>query len=220
MTLTANPDATSAERRGRQPGDAPARWHILYQAMAELVAGELLSYERMAKLLGLDPQLVKDRQAISVSARKASDELRKRDRKVALLIRGKGYGIAQPDVIIGVARRHQELAVAQVEAGFAKVDTIDLTQLDVTTARIVEATLMGFARQQAMMRQLDVRQNRLETVMAAVAATAHTAATQSQETSTRVTAHDQQIAGLRAQIERLESASGQRMAEPKLPEST
>lgn len=197
MTATIGSAAPTPRRPGRRAGARP-RWEILYEAMNRLDVGELIDYAEMAALLNLNADDPQDRKTISVSARRACQVLAERAKKVARLIRGEGYEIADPDTVMVLARRHQKRAVAEVAAGRAKVETIDLTTLDPTTARLVQATVMGFNRQAEIMRQLDVRQDRLEATMNALAVTVHTTAGRVDDTRT-------EIAQLRAHVERLES---------------
>jgi hypothetical protein len=185
----------------RQPGQPIAdrsRWRILYDEMRTLREDEVLTYEEMGKLLGLNFRAPKDRQIINVSARKAADELQRLDRRIVQIVRGIGYQPAQPQQVLVLARRHQARAVVEVEAGRAKIESVDLSTVDATTARLIEATAMGFTRQAMMMRQLDVRQERLESTMAAVSATAHTAIT-------RVDATESTVEDLQRRVHELEA---------------
>ncbi|WJK33109.1 hypothetical protein [Solwaraspora sp. WMMA2065] len=137
--------------------------------MSRLQPGDILSYDEMGQLLDLDPaDHTGGRQAIHAAARKAAEVLLTRHRTVFTVARGRGYQHARPDQVLDLAHRHQARAVAEVTDAHTKVGTIDLTRLDVTAARLVQATATGLAHQTAMMRQLDVRQNRLDTAMAAL----------------------------------------------------
>jgi hypothetical protein len=173
--------------------------------MDKLEVGDMLTYEQIAALLDLDHTNTRDRQTISVSARRACQVLAVRAKKVAQLVRGTGYAIADPDSVMVLARRHQSRAVAEVAAGQAKVDTIDTSRLDSTTARLVHATAMGFQRQAVIMRHLDVRQQRLESALEALAFTVHTTASRVEETSTKVDDTTAEMAHLRQRLARLES---------------
>ncbi|MDG4768636.1 hypothetical protein O7632_31790 [Solwaraspora sp. WMMD406] len=68
--------------------------------------------------------------------------------------------------------------------------------------------VIGFARQNAMMRQLDVRQDRLETTIAALTETTHGTATRVEETAARVHATQTHLAHLSQRVAELENASG------------
>lgn len=188
---------TGPDRRPVQPlGDRP-RWRIVYDALAGVAPGAVLSYEEMGQLLNLDFLDAKDRQIIGMSARRAAAELEP-ERKVFRVVRGLGYQLAQPNQVLELARRHQARAVVEVEAGRAKIEAVDLDQVDVTTARLIQATAIGFARQAMMMRELDVRQERLESTMAAVSATATAAMTRVDATQDTVEQLRQRVAELEA----------------------
>ncbi|MEV0611169.1 hypothetical protein AB0I61_32970 [Polymorphospora rubra] len=191
-----------------RPRRSVARWEVIYQALAKLQPGDLLSYQDMADLLGLDVRDLGEKQALLGAARKAADELRARERKVCTIVYGRGYQHARADQILALAHGHQARAVAEVEVAHSKIETIDLSQVEPTLARLIQATAAGFTRQATMMRQLDVRQARLETVMAAVQGTAQAAITQAQQTSTRVDATQTQLHALEQRIADLETQRG------------
>jgi hypothetical protein len=192
--------------RGRPPAGEKARWRILYDAMAGLTPGDTFTYEQMAGLLDVDFRHATARGVMYAAARKAVEQLRQGEKKVFHIVRGQGYQFAPPEKVLEVARRHQARAVTEVEAGQQKIETIDLSRLDVTTARLFEATATAFARQASMMRRFDVRQTRLETAMAAVTATVETTIGHVAETTTRVAATEAEISQLRKRLAELESA--------------
>lgn len=198
------PDADARAVESRRSGET-ARWRVLYDAMFKLSPGDLITYAEMGGMLGLDIDVVVHKAMLHGAIRKAVDELLERHRMVFHLVRGQGYQVARPGQVIEVARQHQARAVAEIESGHTKIEAIDQTQVDVTTARLIEATAMGFARQAVMMRQFDVRQNRLETAMAALAVTANTAVSRADETATRVDATEAELAKLRNRIAELET---------------
>ncbi|MEU6022632.1 hypothetical protein [Micromonospora sp. NPDC047134] len=212
-----DPHHSDAGRPGRRP-----RWRILYERMATLRDGELLPYEEMANLLDLDLTNTSHYQVTLASARKAADQLRLDGKKVCRLVRGHGYQVADPGQAIELARRHQTRAVAEIHAGHTTIDTIDRGKLDVTTARLVEAMAIGFARQHHMMRQLDVRQSRLETAMDALTATTHGTATRVEQTAARVGAAETGLTELTQRVNELAKTIGQPPVTPPsfLPPAT
>lgn len=201
------PDADVRAVEPRRSGELP-RWRILYDVMIKLKPGDLITYVEMAGLLGLDIDVAGNKSMLHAALRKAVDELLERHRTVFHLVRGRGYQVARPGQVIEVARQHQARAVAEIESGHTKIEAVDRSQVDSTTARLIEATAMGFARQAAMMRQLDVRQKRVETAMAALAETAYTAVNRADETATRVDATEAEIGELRQRIAELEAQRG------------
>jgi DNA repair exonuclease SbcCD ATPase subunit len=191
----------------RRPGSELPRWRVLHQAMSELGNNELLSYERMGELLSLDPADRRKMFLIGKAAKRAANELRDHDRRIATLVRGQGYQIADTEQVLALAQRHQSRAISEVEAGAAAVDTIDQSTLDPVMARLVQATAMGFARQQAIMNNMDVRQRRLETTMEALASTTESTAHRVKETSTRMERAEAELAQLRQTVEELQSST-------------
>ena len=189
----------------RRPSGEQPRWRVLYDAMSQLVGGQTLTYPRMGQLLDLDPTNRREKALIAQAARKAADELRSRDRRIAKVVHGQGYQLAGTEQVLALAQRHQTRAVAEVEAGACAVDTIDLSTLDPITARLVQATAIGFARQAAVMRTMDVRQRRLETTMAALENTTTHTANRVEETSTRIDQNEMELRQLRERLAELES---------------
>jgi hypothetical protein len=173
--------------------------------MFKLTPGDLITYVEMADLLGLDIEVAGHKAMLHGAIRKAVDELLARHRMVFHMVRGRGYQVARPVQVIEVARQHQARAVAEIESGHTKIEAVDRSEVDTTTARLIEATAMGFARQALMMRQLDVRQKRIETAMAALAETANSAVDRADETATRVDANEAELAELRKRIAELET---------------
>ena len=198
------PDCDVRAVEPRRVGEL-ARWRILYDAMIKLKPGDLITYPEMVALLDLDIEVAGHKAMLHGAIRKAVQELLARHRMVFHLVRGRGYQVARPGQVIEVARQHQARAVTEIESGHTKIEAIDLTQVDNATARLIEATAIGFARQAVMMRQLDVRQQRVETAMAALAVTAHTAVNRADEAAARVDATDAELAELRNRIAELEA---------------
>jgi hypothetical protein len=198
------PDTDGRAVEPRRSGEL-ARWRLLYDVMFKLRPGDLITYVEMADLLGLDITVAGNKAMVHGALRKAADELLARHKMVFHLVRGRGYQVARPGQVIEVAREHQARAFAEIESGHTKIEAVDLSQVDTTTARLIEATAMGFSRQTAMMRQFDVRQKRLETAMVALAETAYTAVNRAAETATRVDANDADLAELRQRVAELEA---------------
>jgi hypothetical protein len=158
----------------------------------------------MGLLLGLDFQNHRHKQLIMAAARKAADELRSQRNKVFRIVRGHGFERAQVGQVIELARRHQARAAAAVQAGHDTIVTVNLDELDSTTANVVRATVMAFERQAAFMRQLDVRQDRLDAAIAAVNATAQSAVSRAREAASQATATQATVDQLLERITALE----------------
>ena len=200
-TLTPTP---VEQRRGRRKGE-PARWTVLCTAMAGFESGDTLPYTEMAVLIGMDYADPRQRQIVRATARRAADELRKREKKFVAMVRGEGYKVPEAQEAVVLARRHQARAVTEVATGLAVAESVDLSQVDATTARLIQATVVGFARQEMVMRSFDVRQDRLETAMQALAVSVSTTATRVEQTSVRLDEQDAELAALRKKLLRLET---------------
>jgi hypothetical protein len=180
---------------------------VLFDQLDTLQPGELLRYEDMGNLLGLDFQERQDYLAIMAAARKAVDELRSQGNKVFKVVRGHGLERAAVGQVIALAQRQQARAAAAVETGHQMVSTINLNELDPTMANVVRATVMAFERQAAFMRQLDVRQDRLQAAIDIVSATANSAASQATEAARTTERQQATIDQLLQRLELLERRS-------------
>src|SRR5205814_10234506 len=157
--------ATAVAREDRKPGQPigeKARWRILFEAMKDMKPGHIILYEVMGEVLGLDHVDPSQKSAIGVAARKAVEELRRTERRVFKIVRGHGYQCAQPSEVLSLVQQHQERAITEARAGAEKTAAVDVSRLDPTTRRLFEATAISLSRQQDLMGQLDVRQQKLQ----------------------------------------------------------
>jgi hypothetical protein len=132
--LTAPPAAPTTQSKPGPRFGARPRWEAVYAAMDELQAGQLLGYDRMGELLGLDPDLPRERTAISISARKALVVLRARTGKIVQLVRGQGYELINspaPDTNSAATPDQQGRTGAEL-AG--QQSGVDLPQLEMLPA--------------------------------------------------------------------------------------
>jgi hypothetical protein len=180
---------------------------VLFDQLDTLQPGQLLRYEDMGNLLGLNFQDRHDYIAIMAAARKAVDQLRHQRNKVFKIDRGHGLERAAVGQVIALAQRQQARATAAVETGHQMVSTINLKELDPTMANVVRATVMAFERQAAFMRQLDVRQDRLQAAIDIVSATANSAASQAHEAARTAERQQTTIDQLLQRLELLERRS-------------
>ncbi len=202
--MTAEPVAEPAPSgRGRRPG-APPRWRVIFDRMDEVEPGQILRYEDLGALLGLDCVDRRQKLLVMGAARKASEELRRRHNKVFRIVRGQGFERAQVGQVIELAHRQQARAAAAVRVGHEAIVTINVGELDSTTAAVVRATGMAFERQAELMRQLDVRQDRLDAAIAAVNATARTAVNRAQKAASQVSATQETVEHLIKRVSDLE----------------
>jgi ribosomal protein L25 (general stress protein Ctc) len=196
---------TGARRRGRASGTTP-RWELLYTAMETIEPGQLMGYEQMGSVLCLDVHDPKEKQAILTAANKAARQLRIRQGKIFRVVHGRGYECIHIEQMTDLVYQYQARAraVASAGAAHAAIATMDLDELDSTTAGAVRAIALAFVQQAARMRQLDVRQNRLDTAIAAADTTAQTAVTRTEQATIRAAATQASVDALTERISALE----------------
>lgn len=166
-----------------------ARWRQIYDLMAKAEAGEVVTYEAMGEVTGLDPET--ERHKIQVASRRAAQELLKINLRSVESAPNAGYRIAETPRKLEIATRHQSKARRSVRRGRDQVTYVDLSEVDDATRAIFEAMSWKFAEQDEAIRRLDVRAQRHERQLQAAAS--------SQEHT------DTQLADLQARLAKLEA---------------
>lgn len=172
-----------------------ARWRIIYQLLKPMQVDDVLTYERMAEVLGLDP--VKDRHVMQMAMRRAAKEFEQVDKHAVDSVKNVGYRVVRVTEHIGLARRQQRKAGRALESGHSKAVNVDFNDIEPETRKALETVARAFALQMDFNRRFDVRQKRLETAIESVASQVEGVATRSQE----------EIAELKRRLARLEEAS-------------
>ena len=171
-----------------QPKGERARWRIIYDVLAALGPGDVLTYDRCAVLLDLDP--LKDRGLIQGAVRDAARRNEVDNKHAIEAIPNKGYRVVEAVEHARLAKNYQRRSVVALKAGKSKVVNVNMAGLDPDTRRGFELMAVAFARQEDFNRRLDIRQRRLEQSVAAVTQTVDRSA--------------EEVAELRARLERLE----------------
>lgn len=143
----------------------PARWRVLYDAMVKLEPHELLHYEQMGELLGLD--FIEKRNTIGLAAAKAAQQLARDGVVVMRLVRGYGYERANPGQVLDMVTAHQERSRREIDKAATKVDAVPVEDLDAGTARIFEVTRLGLSAQRQALAGFDMRNERRAAAVAA-----------------------------------------------------
>ena len=125
-----------------------------------------------------------------MAVRRAAQEHEKADKRALDSVKNVGYRIVEAAEHIMLARRHQSKASKSLVRGHSKAVNVDLSGLDTQTREALETVARAFAMQMDFNRRFDVRQKRLESAVAAA--------------SVRVDRSEQEIAELRARLDRLE----------------
>lgn len=172
-----------------EPAGDTARWRVLYDLLAERTIGDILTYDAMAAALDLDP--LKDRHTIQVAMRRAAKELERENKHAVEAVKNTGYRIVEPEEHLRLARQQQRKSSRALVRGHSKVVNVDLSGVDPEVRNAFQVVASAFAMQMEFNRRTDIRQKRLEESLDAV-----------REKSTRT---DEEVAELRARLERLEN---------------
>jgi coenzyme F420-reducing hydrogenase delta subunit len=178
-----------------RPAGEVARWRLLYELLETARPGDIVTYEDLGEAIDLDPGTDKGRHAIQMSIRRAAKELLREQLHAVESVPTVGYRVVEPGGQVELARTHQGKAVRALERGHDAVTFLDVTALEPDIRRGVELMARAFLAQRQTMSALDVRQRRLEAALESVS---------SQSTKTA-----EQVAELRARLERLEQERGE-----------
>lgn len=174
-----------------EPAGDIARWRTLYELLQKLTVGDVLTYEAMAEALELDAE--DDRHTIQVAMRRASKELEEENKHATEAVKNVGYRIVEPEEHLTLARRQQRKSSKALVRGNSKVVNVDLSDVDPEVRKAFQVMASAFAMQMEFNRRTDVRQKKLEESLDAV-----------KQQSSRT---DEEVAELRARLERLEQQS-------------
>jgi hypothetical protein len=143
----------------RASGDH-ARWKIIYGLLTATETGDILTYEAMAKALGLDPD--EDRHKLQMAVRRAAKEHLVNDLRSLEPVTNEGYRVVETPKKLELAGQHQAKAKRSIARGRAHVIHVDISGMDETTRQAFELMAWKFAQQDEMIRRLDVRQQRTQ----------------------------------------------------------
>ena len=172
-----------------EPAGETARWRVIYELLAECDVDEVVTYEQMGEALQLDP--VGDRHSIQLAMRRASIELEKVNKRATEAVVNVGYRVVEPEEHLRLAKGQQRRSSKALARGHSKVVNVDLTGVDPEVRKAFQVVASAFAMQMEFNRRTDIRQKKLEDALETV-----------REKSTRT---DEEVAELRARLERLES---------------
>ena len=166
-----------------------ARWRTVYDMLKPLAVDDVLTYEDVAGALSLDAG--KDRPLMQSTIRHAARTFESVDKHALVAVPNVGYRVVLADEHVVLARGQQRRASRALVRGHSKVVNVDLRGLSPEVRQLTEATARAFSLQMDFNRRFDVRQQRLESVVA--------------EVSERTDRREAEIAELKARLARLES---------------
>lgn len=169
------------------PKGDQARWRTVYDRLKTAAVGDVVTYEELGDALGLHPD--NDRHPIQMAIRRAAKQYQDVDNRALDAVPNKGYRVVEASEHIVLAKRHQARSSRALERGHRVATHVDLSQVDEQTRRALETIGAAFSVQMDFNRRMDVRQRRLEQVVAAQSA--------------RTDRTEAELAALRAEIEEL-----------------
>lgn len=170
------------------PAGETARWRVIYDLLAEVDVGNVLTYETMAHALNLHP--TKSRHVMQVSMRRAAQQLERVEKHAVEPVPNVGYRVVAAEEHLRLARQHQSKSTKSLARGQSKVLNVDLSNVDPEVRQAFAVVASAFAMQVDFNRRTDIRQAKLEESL------------ESMRAKTERT--DDEVAELRARLERLE----------------
>lgn len=178
-----------------QPIGAQARWKTVYELLQQTPVDGLLTYERIAEALDLDPE--NDRSLIHQTVSRAAREFEEIDKHAIDSVRGKGYRVVAPKEHMRLALRQQKRSRRSLERGHSKVVNVDLAGMEPEIRKAFEILASGFALQADFNRRIESRQARLDRALREISDT--------QDTDRKRT--EEEVAELRERLARLEKGA-------------
>lgn len=175
----------------RPAGDI-ARWRILYDLLRATSVGDILSYEKMAEALDLDPAT--ERHIMQVAIRRAAEEFAFVDNHAVAAVPNVGYRVVEAKEHMDLAKGHQRRSRKQLMRAETKVVHVDVSALDPNSRKAFEVVATALAAQIDFCRRLDIRQRTLAQQL-------HAIQQDHRETSERT---DEELARMRERLDRLE----------------
>ena len=129
-----------------------ARWRVIYDVLAELEPGDVLTYGRAAELLDLHE--THDRAAIQKAIRRAAQENEVVNKRVIEPVKNVGYRVVHASEQAGIAKRYQRKSLDAIDTGTSKVVNVRLGELDQAERNAVAVIAAAFSRQAESIRRL------------------------------------------------------------------
>ena len=172
-----------------EPAGDKARWRIIYDVLTTKDVGDTVSYDELGETLDLDP--AQDRHTIQLAMRRASKNSEIEDKRALEAVPNQGYRIVEAEEHLRLARGQQKRAGRALGRGQSKVVNVDFNGMDPEVRKAFETVAIAFSMQMDMLRRTDIRQNKLEEILA--------------EVSQRGERSEAEIAELRERLEHIEA---------------
>jgi len=142
------------------PKGDKARWITIFEHVTNMTTGDLLTYETIANLLGLNPEA--DRHALQMAVRRAAQASLTEDKRALEAVPNEGYRIVEPEEHMRLAKVQQKKSRRALVRGERTVVNVDFNGMEPDVRHAFEIVAQAFAMQQEFMRRVDIRQTRVE----------------------------------------------------------
>ena len=171
-----------------------ARWRVIYDLLIEMQVGDVLTYNKMAMALELDPHA--DRHTLQVAMRRAADEYLMSHNHAVEAVINKGYRVVEAPEHVHLAQKHQKRSRRALVRGHKTIVHVDMEALDEETRKAFDIVAAALAAQMDFSRRLDIRQRFLEKSLKEVQEGQQQAQQRTQE----------ELRAMQERLERLEAA--------------
>ncbi len=168
------------------------RWEYLYETLRGAEKDQVFTYAELIAVLDDGA----DKAAVQSAVRRAARELAKVDNRAVDAVRGVGYRVVRPEEHVTLAKRQQRKSGRALQRSHDAVTYVDLAELEPQVRNAVEVMAVAISMQQQFMRNLDIRQNRIEQIVAS-----HVEKTDEQAAQTNI-----QVAELERRLAELETS--------------
>jgi hypothetical protein len=137
------------------PKGEVAQWRILYRVFQSAPVGETVTYERLAQELDVDAGT--ERHRIQAAARKAGQELLRKDDRAVEVVPEEGYRVVPAGRQIALAGGQIERATHSLDKGRELTTHVRMDELSAQERQIVQTMALGFAQVAEWARQIGRR---------------------------------------------------------------
>lgn len=106
------------------------KWRLVYEVLKTLLVGDTLTYQRIAEILGLDPESDRDRKACQSAARRAGQEFIRTEKHAIEAVPHVGYRVVEPAEHFVLARGQRRRSDRALDRGFTIVVNVNLNGMD------------------------------------------------------------------------------------------
>jgi hypothetical protein len=138
-----------------EPKGEVAQWRVLYRVFQSTDVGETITYQQLGEVLDVDPRT--ERHRIQAAARKAGQQLLRKDDRAVEVVPDEGYRVVPAGRQIAMAGGQIERATHSLDKGKDLTTHIRMDELSTQEQQIVQTMAVGFAQVAEWARQIGRR---------------------------------------------------------------